>query len=190
MSRILRSINFVPFAVLQFTCFLLAACNSSSTLPSASMERTPSLGMPVSQSRLSELDLIIAPDGSGLPVGSGTAAQGESVYRGRCQSCHGENGEGRSAASALTGGSMQSAERPLRTVGSYWPHATTVFDFIRRAMPADAPKSLTNEEVYQVTAYVLFLNGLVERNQVLDAGSLPTVRMPNQEGFIDRSHLQ
>ena len=85
---------------------------------------------------------------------------------------------------------MQSEGPPLRTVGSYWPHATTVFDFIRRAMPADAPKSLSDEEVYQATAYVLFLNDLIDRNDLLDAQTLPLVEMPNKSGFIDQSHIQ
>jgi len=152
--------------------------------------QAPSLGKPVTASQLSGFDLIIQPDGSGLPAGRGTAAQGESVFRTRCQSCHGESGEGNSSATVLVGGSMQSEGPPLRTVGSYWPHATTVFDFIRRAMPADAPKSLTDNEVYQATAFVLFLNGIVGRDEVLDAQSLPLINMPNSEGFIDQSHIQ
>ena len=152
--------------------------------------QTPALGTPVSAAQLSGFDLIIEPDGSGLPAGRGTAAQGESVFRTRCQACHGVNGEGNSSATVLVGGSMQSEGPPLRTVGSYWPLATTVFDFIRRAMPADAPKSLTDEEVYQATAYVLFLNGIVERDEVLDARSLPLIDMPNSDGFVDQSHIQ
>ena len=156
----------------------------------SSEAQTPSLGSPVSPAQLTEFDLIIEPDGSGLPAGSGTAAQGENVFRARCQACHGANGEGNSSATVLVGGSMQSEGPPLRTVGSYWPLATTVFDFIRRAMPADAPKSLTDEEVYQATAYVLFLNGIVDREEILDARSLPLIEMPNRDGFIDQSHIQ
>ena len=162
---------------------LLATCSGSEA-------QTPALGTPVNASQLSEFDLIIEPDGTGLPAGQGNAAQGETVFRTRCQSCHAANGEGNSSATVLVGGSMQSEGPPLRTVGSYWPYATTVFDFIRRAMPADAPKSLTDNEVYQVTAYVLFLNGIVERDEVLNAQSLPAIDMPNQDGFIDQSHIQ
>jgi cytochrome c len=165
------------------TCLLLAACNSSEP-------QAPALGRPVSAAQLSAFDLIIEPDGTGLPAGGGTAAEGELVYRARCQACHGTNGEGNSAATVLAGGSMQSEGPPLRTVGSYWPHATTVFDFIRRAMPADAPKSLSDEEVYQATAYVLFLNDLIDRNELLNAQTLPLVEMPNKSGFIDQSHIQ
>ena len=152
--------------------------------------QAPALGTPVDSTQLSEFDLIIEPDGTGLPTGSGTAEQGEAVFRTRCRACHGETGEGNSSATVLVGGSMQSEGPPLRTVGSYWPYATTVFDFIRRAMPADAPKSLSNDEVYQVSAYVLFLNGIVDRDEVLDARSLPLIKMPNGDGFVDQSHIQ
>jgi len=85
---------------------------------------------------------------------------------------------------------MQSEGPPLRTVGSYWPYASTVFDFIRRAMPADSPKSLSDEEVYQATAYVLFLNDLVDRDEMLDARSLPLIEMPNKDGFVDQSRIR
>ena len=85
---------------------------------------------------------------------------------------------------------MQSEETPLRTVGSYWPYASTIFDFVRRAMPADAPKSLSNEEVYQVTAYVLYLNGIIQEDTLINADSLNAIKMPNADGFIDRSHIQ
>ena len=168
----------------------LSACLSLVPCSNNASEATPALGTPVSQSQLSEFDLIVSPEGAGLPAGQGTAAQGEVVFQARCQACHGAGGEGLSAATVLVGGSMQSEGPPLRTVGSYWPHATTVFDFIRRAMPADAPKSLSDTEVYQVTAYVLFLNGIVERDQVLDASSLPSISMPNRDGFIDQSDIQ
>lgn len=168
----------------------LSACLSLVPCSNSASEATPALGTPVTQSQLSGFDLIVPPDGAGLPPGQGTAAQGEMVFQARCQACHGASGEGLTSATVLVGGSMQSEGPPLRTVGSYWPHATTVFDFIRRAMPADAPKSLSDTEVYQVTAYVLFLNGIIERDQVVDASSLPSISMPNRGGFIDQSHIQ
>lgn len=170
-------------------CATLALLAGASD-PAPVNAQTPALGTPVTQQQLQGFDLIIAPDGAGLPAGSGTAAQGEAVFRTRCSACHGDTGEGRTSATVLVGGSMQSEGPPLRTVGSYWPHATTVFDFIRRAMPADAPKSLSDDEVYQVTAYVLHLNGLLARDAVLDAGSLSDIVMPNRDGFIDQSHIQ
>jgi mono/diheme cytochrome c family protein len=157
---------------------------------STAQETSPSLGIPVTQSQIETFDMIIGPNGEGLPAGTGNALQGEQVFRARCQSCHGADGEGLSGATRLVGGSMQSEGPPLRTVGSYWPHATTVYDFIRRAMPADAPKSLSDIEVYQVTAYVLFLNGIVERDQILNRENLADIVMPNADGFVDQSNIQ
>ena len=153
-------------------------------------QETVKLGTPVDQDDLAGFDLIAAPDGIGLPDGQGTAAQGKAVYDSRCAVCHGANGEGTSAATIIVGGSMQSEEAPLRTVGSYWPYASTLFDFIRRAMPANAPKSLTDEEVYQVTAYVLYLNEIVGQDEVLNSETLVAVEMPNADGFVDQSHIQ
>ena len=148
------------------------------------------LGTPISEEQLEEFDLIAAPDGSGFPEGSGTAREGKAVYDSRCAACHAATGEGISGRTVITGGDMQSEEAPLRTVGSYWPYASTIFDFVRRAMPADAPKSLSNEEVYQVTAYVLYLNGIIQEDTLINADSLNAIKMPNADGFIDRSHIQ
>jgi S-disulfanyl-L-cysteine oxidoreductase SoxD len=155
-----------------------------------SQEQSMRLGTPISQDQLRDFDLIAPPDGSGFPAGSGTARQGRSVFNTKCAACHAENGEGTSAATRLVGGDMHSAGTPLRTVGSYWPYASTIFDYVRRAMPANAPKSLSNEEVYQVTAFLLFLNEIIPENMVLDSESLLQVEMPNADGFIDRSQVQ
>lgn len=152
--------------------------------------QTVRLGTAITESQLSDFDLVAGPDGSGLPEGSGTAAQGKAIYEGKCAACHGLEGEGTIRNTQLVGGDMKSEGNPVRTVGSYWPHASTVFDFIRRAMPADAPKSLSNEEVYKVTAYVLFLNGIIAEDTVLNKETLTAVNMPNKDGFIDLSHLQ
>ena len=148
------------------------------------------LGSPISEDQLSEFDLIAGPDGMGFPPGSGTAAQGKQVFDTRCSACHALTGEGTSGRTILVGGDMQSEGSPLRTVGSYWPHASTLFDFIRRAMPANAPKSLSNEEVYQVTAYVLYINGIVDQNTVINRETLIAIEMPNKDGFIDRSQVR
>ncbi|MEX0964890.1 MAG: cytochrome c [Pseudohongiellaceae bacterium] len=145
------------------------------------------LGTPISEDQLRDFDLIAAPDGSGYPQGSGTAIQGKEVFERRCAACHGMRGEGTSAQTRLVGGDMQSQTSPLRTVGSYWPHASTIFDYVQRAMPADAPKSLSSSEVYQVVAYVLYLNEIIEDSRVLDKTSLVQVEMPNKDGFIDSS---
>lgn len=148
------------------------------------------LGTPVNADQLQQFDLIADPDGSGLPDGSGTPLQGKIIFEARCQACHGLNGEGTIANTTLVGGNMRSETAPVKTVGSFWPYATTLFDYIRRAMPADAPKSLSNTEVYQVAAYVLYLNGIIDQNAVLNKDSLLTIQMPNRDGFIDQSHIQ
>ncbi len=153
----------------------------------ANSQETVRLGTPVSQDQLADFDLISEPNGNGFPAGSGTARQGKAVYDANCAACHAANGEGISGATVIVGGDMQSEGTPLRTVGSYWPYASTVFDFVRRAMPADRPKSLSDEEVYQVVAYVLFMNGIISEDQVLNADTLPQIEMPNADGFIDRS---
>ena len=118
-----------------------------------------------------------APDGGGLPPGSGTPAQGAVVYAQKCELCHGKEGQGGPNA-ALSG--------PQRTVANYVPHATTIFDFTRRAMPWQQPKSLTNDEVYAVTAYILSLNKIIGDNDVMNAETLPNVQMPNRDGFVSR----
>jgi mono/diheme cytochrome c family protein len=123
------------------------------------------------------------PDGRGLPAGQGGVAAGERLYAERCQSCHGELGTGGSGGH-LAGRSALAGPHPDRTVGNYWPYATTVFDYIRRAMPPQAPWSLTADETYALTAYVLHLGGVLPADAVLDARSLPAVRMPNREGFV------
>lgn len=172
--------------------FLLSALLlvvSTYTLVVSSQEGVK-LGVPISEEDLTQFDLIAGPDGSGFPPGSGTARQGKEVYDRNCAVCHGPNGEGTSGNTIIVGGDMQSEGPPLRTVGSYWPHASTLFDFIRRAMPAIAPKSLTNQQVYQVTAYVLYMNNIIAQDTEIDATNLTDIEMPNADGFIDRSHIQ
>ncbi len=149
-----------------------------------------SLGTPIDESQLDGFDLVAEPNGTGFPSGSGTAIQGKAVFESKCAACHTLTGEGVSANTRLVGGSMQSQGEPLRTVGSFWPHASTLFDFIRRAMPANAPKSLSDAEVYQATAYVLFLNGIIADDTVIDKQALLEIVMPNAAGFVDQSHLQ
>lgn len=151
--------------------------------------QAPQFGKPIAPADIATWDLSIGPEGAGLPPGSGTVAQGEAVYAAKCQACHGEKGAGRPndvLVGLLVGGigSLAPGKPPVKTVGSYWPYATTLFDFIRRAMPFQESKSLTSDEVYAVSAYILNLNGIVGPNDVLDAQSLPKVRMPNRDGFV------
>lgn len=170
---------------------LLLIAGSWSVLSSCiAQDQAMNLGIPVSESDLQALDLVAPPDGTGFPEGSGTAQQGRAVFNTQCAACHAADGTGTSGATVIVGGDMQSDEAPLRTVGSYWPHASTLFDYIRRAMPANAPKSLNDEEVYQVVAYVLYLNGIVDQDAVIDKAALMAIEMPNADGFIDVSQRQ
>jgi cytochrome c len=146
---------------------------------------SPNLGRSVSPEEAAAWDISIAPDGANLPPGSGTPAQGEAVYRATCQTCHGERGAGKPNEQLVGGqGTLAGNGTPIKTVGSYWPYATTLFDYVRRAMPITAPKSLTDDQVYAVCAYILSLNGIIGANDAMNAETLPTVRMPNRSGFI------
>ena len=147
--------------------------------------QVPQFGQPIAPADIAPWDISIGPDGAGLPAGSGTAIQGEAVYAAKCQACHGEKGMGRPFDALVSGfGSLAAGESPVKTVGSYWPYATTLFDYIRRAMPFPETKSLTDDEVYAVSAYILNLNGIVGTDEVVNAQSLPKVKMPNRNGFI------
>ena len=158
----------------------LAACVSQ---PAFAAD-TPALGEPVKSAEVAKWDISIPPSGEGLPKGSGTARQGAPIYQAKCEACHGEKGAG-GLADPLAGGIGTLASRaPVRTVGSYWPYATTLFDYVRRAMPLANPLSLTNDEVYALSAYVLFLNGIIGEDVAMNAQTLPRVRMPNREGFV------
>ncbi len=129
-------------------------------------------------------DISIAPDGTGLPEGSGTVAQGKEVYASKCAKCHGGQAQGGDDAALVGGKGTLASAKPLRTVGSYWPYATTLFDYVHRAMPFKQPGTMTPNQVYSVSAYVLFLNGIIEENAVMDAKTLPQVKMPNRNGFV------
>jgi S-disulfanyl-L-cysteine oxidoreductase SoxD len=144
---------------------------------------TPRLGQPASAELVERWDLSVYPDGRGLPGGAGTAAQGQAIYQARCAKCHGNEGEGGSGGTLAGRGALTESD-PDQTVGNYWPYATTLFDFIRRAMPMDAPATLSDDEIYAVSAYVLYLNRIVGLDERLDAKSLPRIRMPNRDGFI------
>jgi cytochrome c len=142
------------------------------------------VGRPVTPEEIRDLGAAIAPDGSGLPEGSGTVAAGREVFAARCSKCHGEKAEG-SVGPALVGGrGTLATAKPVKTVGSFWPYSTTVWDYINRAMPFDQPGLLKPPEVYAVVAYILNLNGIIGNDQVMDAKSLPKVKMPNRDGFV------
>lgn len=129
-------------------------------------------------------DIDVQPDGTGLPDGRGTVAHGKEVYEQNCEACHGSNGEGGIKDRLVGGQGTLATDKPLKTVGSYWPYATTLFDYIRRAMPYTAPGSLSADDTYAVTAYILSLNGIVPTDGKLDEELLSKVKMPNRDGFI------
>jgi mono/diheme cytochrome c family protein len=136
------------------------------------------IGRVPSEAEIAARDIAVGPDGESLPPGRGTVAAGEQVYRAKCAACHGPTGtEG--PRDKLVGEHL-----PVKTIGSFWPYATTVFDYIRRAQPFDQPGSLTDDDVYAVTAWLLFKNNIIAADQVIDAATLPTVRMPNRDGFV------
>ena len=142
------------------------------------------VGRPPTPDEIRELGSAIAPDGTGLPAGSGTVAAGRDIFAAQCARCHGPNGEGDIGARLVGGQGTLATPRPLKTVGSFWPYATTLWDYINRAMPFDRPGLLQPPEVYAVVAYVLNLNGIVEPDRMIDATSLPKVKMPNRDGFV------
>jgi mono/diheme cytochrome c family protein len=166
------------------TCIAILVIATLVIAPGA-LAQTPQLGQPIAPADIAPWDISIAPDGAGLPPGRGTATQGEAIYAAKCQACHGEKGTGKPNDPLVGGmGSLAPDKVPLKTVGSFWPYATTLFDYVRRAMPFQESQSLTSDELYAVSAYILNLNGIVGANDVLDAQSLPKVRMPNRDGFI------
>lgn len=140
---------------------------------------------PASESDIREVYLSVGTDGQNLPDGSGDARAGKPLYEAHCASCHGLTGEGGIANQLAGGFGTLDSDQPVRTVGSYWPYATTVFNYVRRSMPFMAPMSLTNEDYYAITAYLLHLNGIVEEDVVIDRESLPRVEMPNRDGFVN-----
>lgn len=142
-------------------------------------------GEPATPAMIAGWDIDVRPDGRGLPPGSGSVADGESLYDGQCAACHGAFGEGADRWPPVAGGrGTLVRERPEKTVGSFWPYASTLWDYVRRAMPYFAPQSLSDDEVYAIVAYVLYLNDLVADDFVLTRDNLPGIEMPNRDGFV------
>jgi cytochrome c len=145
------------------------------------------LGKPLSEADVKQWDIAILPDGSNLPPGSGTAANGAVIFAQKCSACHGDAGKGGVAPyyPALVGGlPLTNGIDTVKTIANYYAYATTVFDFTRRAMPYNMPRSLSDGEVYSLTAYILALNKLIPEDEVMDANTLPKVKMPNRDNFI------
>jgi cytochrome c len=150
----------------------------------AAAQQGPGLGQPISAADLAPWDISVQPNGAGLPAGSGKAATGAQIYAVKCIACHGEKGAGQPNDRLVGGQGTLTELAQVRTIGSFWPNATTVFDYVRRAMPFQAPESLTNDEVYALTAYLLALNGIIDEDDEMNARTLARVRMPNRDGFV------
>ncbi|ACC76229.1 cytochrome c [Paraburkholderia phymatum] len=169
---------------------LLTACSASltgskTTVLDDSLRRSAdAIGTPIRDADLAAWNIDVAPDGRGLPAGSGDVAMGGKIFSAKCAACHGAKGEGSIGDQLVGGRGTLASANPKRTVGSYWPYATTLFDYIRRAMPYNAPQSLSADEVYAVSAWILNQNGIVPDDARLDAHSLASIRMPNRDGFI------
>lgn len=144
-------------------------------------QRTASyqLGRPATEEEIAAWDIDISPDGRGLPAGSGSPKQGAALYALKCAACHGQNGEGIPPNGALVDNGSNG-----KTIGSFWPYATTIFDYIRRAMPFGTPGTLSDEEIYSITAFLLYKNGLITEDTTIDAQSLPGIKMPNGDKFV------
>jgi cytochrome c len=148
------------------------------SVPALRAQSRYGFGTRPSETELRAIDIAVGAKGEGLPEGQGTPAEGEKIYAAKCQGCHGRDGGG-GPYDQLVGG-----QKPVKTIGSYWPYATTVFDYTRRAMPFNKPGSLTDNEVYAVTAWILWKNNIIAENTVIDKATLPKVQMPNRNGFV------
>ncbi len=165
-------------------CVTLGAVAALAQSPSA---KSPNLGRPISEADVKDWDIAVLPNGVGLPAGQGTPQEGAKIYAEKCSACHGEAGRGGVAPiyPALVGGApLTNGIETQKTIANYYAYATTVFDYIRRGMPYNSPRSLTDHEVYALTAYILSLNKLIGENDTMDAQTLPKVKMPNRDNFI------
>jgi S-disulfanyl-L-cysteine oxidoreductase SoxD len=153
---------------------------------SGASAQTPNLGVPIDPADIAPWDISIGPDGAGLPPGSGTAAEGAAIYAAKCTGCHAPDGTSPYASRLWGGGEITDITAQMKTIKNFWPYSTTVFDFIRRAMPWTQPRSLTDHEVYALTAFILAKNNLIAEDAVMNAQTLPKVRMPNVDNFIIR----
>ena len=166
-----------------FTCKWLPLATGA-LFAAGAMAQSPQLGQPLSEADVESLDYVVMPDGDGLPPGGGDAEQGAALYAQHCLACHGSGGQDGINDRLAGGHGTINGERPVKTVGSFWPYATTVFDYIRRAMPYQSPGSLSADDTYALTAYLLYINDIVAEDRRLDAKTLPAVKMPNRDNFV------
>jgi mono/diheme cytochrome c family protein len=163
---------------------IVALLAMASVWPAAAQLPTYGVGRPPTAEEVRAWDLTIRPDGQGLPPGRGTATLGKPIYAERCAACHGETGEDPKYSRLVGGHGTLATDKPIRTIGSFWQYAPTLWSYIRRAQPYDNPGSLTPDQVYAVTAYLLHRNGIIGEQDVMDAQTLPQVKMPNRDGFV------
>jgi len=156
----------------------------AAAFPIAAQSPSYGLGRAPQPEEIKAWDLAISPDGKELPPGSGSAADGAAIYAARCAACHGKTGKEGPNDVLVGGQGTLNTNKPVKTIGSYWPYATTVWDYINRAMPYNKPGSLSADQVYAVAAYLLSLNGIIKEDAVMNAKTLPQVKMPNRDGFI------
>ena len=176
----MQALSYVPAG------FLLAAALFAQKKPKEAAPALPQVGQPATADEIKQQDITVLPNGEGLPEGSGTAEQGEAIYKVKCAACHGENGEGKPPTGVqLVGGiGTLATAKPVKTIGSYWPFATSVWDYIHRSMPYAQPGTLSADETYSVTAFLLFKNGIISHDEAMNKQTLPKVLMPNRNGFI------
>jgi mono/diheme cytochrome c family protein len=175
--------------VLLFSVICTLACSAE-----AASAQSLNLGKPISAADFAAWDIDIEPDGAGLPPGSGTSDQGAPIFADNCSACHGEGGRGAqtttsgapSAPAVVSDAKRNGIDDTTLTIANYWPYASTLFDYIRRSMPWTSPRTLTDDQVYALTAYILAQNKLIDAKQVINAQTLPKVQMPNRNGFIPR----
>jgi len=170
----------IALFVIALVCFSTAMTLNARNPP---LPASPALGRPATTAQIAAMDLTITAEGGGLPRGSGSVSEGAATFAAKCAMCHGDAGKG-DLGDQLTGGrgSLTSA-KPVKSVASYWPYAPTLFDYIRRAMPLNAPQTLSDSEVYGLVAYLLSIDAIVPGSARLDAKSLALVKMPNRAGF-------
>ena len=165
---------------------MLLACGAaliSFTSHAEAPASAPHLGKPMSAAEISQWDLSVFPDGRGLPAGRGTAKEGQALFATNCEHCHGPAGRGATAEELVGEPTPPTVDNPNKSIGPYWPHATTIFDFIRRSKPPEKPGSLTADQVYALTAYLLSANKVIDETAEMNAQSLAKVQMPNRDGF-------
>lgn len=178
MRKISKTQKIIFSSTFPMFFFWLASCTVLSQSPTFGIGRRPT------EEEIKAWDIAIGPDGKELPPGQGKASEGKEVYTKRCLECHGAEGKSGKHDVLVGGQGTLNSAKPVKTIGSYWPYATTLWDHVHRAMPFDRPGTLTSDQIYAVTAYLLYLNGIIKEDEVMDAQSLPKVKMPNRNGFV------